>query len=391
MAARASLSAPGLPAAHRVLYLAGTIVFVDTLFFAALTPLLPHYADELGLGKVGAGVLAAAYPAGALVGAVPSGIVAARAGVKPTVLVGMTVVALTTVLFGLATVEWQLDLARFCQGIASSFSWTGALAWLVAAAPAGRRGTLIGQAFAAAIGGALLGPVLGGIASVAGTGWTFGAVAAASLGVAAWAAATPAARPEEPQGLGTLGRALRDRRVQLGVWFVVLPALLFGTLGVLAPLRLSELGWGSVAIGATWLVAGILETGNSVLVGRLADRRGPLVPLRIALVAAAVIAALLPWPDRALALAALVVCGGLAFGAFYTPGMTLVTHAAEDRGLNYGYAFALVNLAWAPGQTVGSALGGTVAAKTSDAVPYLALSALSLLTLFGLWRSGSSS
>ena len=27
---------------------------------AALTPLLPHYADELGLGKTGAGVLAAA-------------------------------------------------------------------------------------------------------------------------------------------------------------------------------------------------------------------------------------------------------------------------------------------------------------------------------------------
>jgi predicted MFS family arabinose efflux permease len=128
-----------------------------------------------------------------------------------------------------------------------------------------------------------------------------------------------------------------------------------------------------------------------VLVGRLADRRGPLAPLRVALAASAVVAALLPWPDRALALAALVVCAGLAFGAFYTPGMTLLTHAAEDRGLNYGYAFALVNLAWAPGQTVGSALGGTVAEKTSDAVPYLTLSALSAVTLLGLWRSGSSS
>ena len=49
---------------RRVLLLVGSIVFVDTLFFAALTPLLPHYADELGLGKAGAGVLAAAYPAG---------------------------------------------------------------------------------------------------------------------------------------------------------------------------------------------------------------------------------------------------------------------------------------------------------------------------------------
>ena len=386
-----TVAAAAPPAVRRVLLLTGTIVFVDTLFFAALTPLLPHYAGSLGLGKGGAGVLAAAYPAGALVGAIPSGIVAARLGVKPTVLVGMTGVALTTALFGLATEAWQLDLARFCQGVASSFSWTGALAWLVAAAPPGRRGTLIGQAFAAAVGGALLGPVMGGVASVAGTGWTFGAVALASLGVAGWALATPAARPDEPQGLGTLWQALGDRRVRLGVWSVLLPALLFGTLAVLAPLRLSELGFGSIAIGATWLVAGCLETGNSVLVGRFADRRGPLAPIRLALIASAIVSALLPWPDRAAVLAVLVVCAGLAFGAFYTPGMTLLTHAAEDRGLDYGYAFALVNLAWAPGQTAGAALGGTVAEKTSDAVPYLTLSALALLTLGRLWRSGSFS
>ena len=81
---------------------------------------------------------------------------------------------------------------------------------------AGRRGRLIGQAFAAAVGGALLGPVLGGIASVAGTGWTFGVVAAASLGVAAWAAATPAARPERPQGLRTLLHAPWDAENRLG-------------------------------------------------------------------------------------------------------------------------------------------------------------------------------
>ena len=47
---------------RRILLLVGAIVLVDTLFFAALTPLLPHYADELGLGKAGAGLLAAAYP-----------------------------------------------------------------------------------------------------------------------------------------------------------------------------------------------------------------------------------------------------------------------------------------------------------------------------------------
>ena len=44
-----------LPRVRRVLYLVGAIVFVDTMFFAALTPLLPQYAAEFGIGKTGGG------------------------------------------------------------------------------------------------------------------------------------------------------------------------------------------------------------------------------------------------------------------------------------------------------------------------------------------------
>lgn len=369
---------------RRVLYLAGAIVLVDTIFFTALTPLLPHYAHTFGLGKAGAGVLAAAYPAGALVGAIPSGIVAARLGVKPTVLIGMTVVALTTALIGFAATAWEVDLARLGQGLASAFSWTGALAWLVAAALPGRRGALIGQAFACAVGGALLGPALGGIASLAGTRVTFSVVAAASLAVVVWALLTPAARPEEPEGIGALVRALGDRRIQLGIWLVVLPALLFGTLSVLAPLRLAQLGFGAVAIGALWLGTAAVESVNNIWIGRVADSSGPLVPIRGALLGSILVGALLPWPDHGFELAALVVCAGLAFGSFYTPGMTLLTHAAEARRLDYGYAFALINVAWAPGQAGGAALGGAIAEATSDTVPYLALAGLAALTLAGL-------
>jgi MFS family permease len=371
---------------RRLLLLTSAIVFFDSLFFAALTPLLPQYAATLGLGKAGAGVLAAAYPAGAVVGAIPSGIVAARAGVKPTVVIGLTAVAVCTVLFGIANEPWQLDLARFLQGLASAFSWTGALAWLVAASPAGRRGSLIGTAFAAAVGGALFGPVLGGVASVAGSGWTFGTVGIASLGLVAWAVTTPSARPRTPQPLRMLGRAFRDPRVLSAFWFVLLPALLFGTVSVLAPLRLSLLGFGAVAIGAVFLVAGAFEVANNIVVGRLSDRRGPLYPIRIGLAASVVVAAIYPWPSNPYVLAVVIVSGGLAFGMLFTPAMALLTTLSEERGLNYGYTFALVNLAWAPGQTVGAAGGGALAHATSDTVPYLMLSAVCVVTLAALWR-----
>lgn len=375
---------------RRLLLLSSAVVFFDTLFFAALTPLLPHFAHTLGLGKTGAGVLAAAYPAGAFVGAIPSGILAARVGLKPTVVAGLAIVALCTALFGIASEPWQLDAARFAQGIASAFSWTGAIGWLVAEAPAGGRGRLIGQAFAAAVVGALFGPVIGGIASVAGVGWTFGAVAGTSLVLVGWALATPAEHPLAAQSPLLLLRALGDGRMLGAFWFVVLPALLFGTLGVLAPLRLSALGFGAVAIGAVFLCSAALEAVNNVALGSLSDRRGPFLPLVLGLLASIPVAMLLPWPQDARLLAVLVVCGGVAFGTFFTPGMTLLTNLAEARGLGYGYASALVNLAWAPGQTLGAAGGGTLAHATSDAVPYLVLAAICALTLAVVWRTRAS-
>jgi MFS family permease len=372
---------------RKLLFLTGAVVFVDTLFFAALTPLLPHFADSLGLGKTGAGVLSAAYPAGAFLGAIPSGLVAGRLGVKPTTVVGLTLVATCTILFGLADQAWQLDLARFAQGLASAFSWTGAIGWLVAGAPAGRRGRLIGNAFAAAVVGALFGPVIGGVASVAGIGWTFGAVGVASFGLVAWAALTPGEEGHEPQSPAHLVRALGDPRILVAGWFVVLPALLFGVVGVLAPLRLAELGFGAVAIGAVFLCSAAVEAANNVVLGRTSDRHGPLPPIFAGLVASIVVAALLPWSGNRFLLAVLVVAAGLSFGTFFTPGMTLLSNLAEARGLRFGYASALVNLAWAPGQTLGAAGGGALAHATRDAVPYLVLAAICALTLLALWRS----
>ncbi|HVV58633.1 MAG TPA: MFS transporter [Gaiellaceae bacterium] len=371
---------------RRILLLVGAIVLVDTIFFSALTPLLPHYSDSLGLGKTGAGALAGAYPAGCLLGAIPSGVVAARWGVKPTVLVGLLAVAFCTVLFGFGTEAWQLDLARFAQGVASTFSWTGGLAWLVAVSPASRRGELIGQAFAAAVAGSLLGPVLGAIASVGGTRWTFSAVGMLELVLAAWAIATPAERPEQAQGPGVFLRSLGDAPMIAGIWFVVLPALLFGTLGVLVPLRLSALGFGAIAIGAAFLGSSALETVNNTILGKLADRHGTTPLLLFGLALSAVVAVVLPWPANPYVLSALVVVAGVAFGGFYTPGMTRLSHLSEERGLDHGYTFALVSLAWAPGQTLGAAGSGALAHATADAVPYVTLSALCVLTFAALAR-----
>jgi predicted MFS family arabinose efflux permease len=58
---------------RRLVAFVSLVVFVDTMFYAAITPLLPELSDRFDLSKTAAGVLAAAYPAGTFLGSIPGG------------------------------------------------------------------------------------------------------------------------------------------------------------------------------------------------------------------------------------------------------------------------------------------------------------------------------
>ena len=56
---------------RRLLVLASAVVFLDVMFFTAITPLLPAYSDDLGLSKGAAGILSGSFAAGTLIAALP--------------------------------------------------------------------------------------------------------------------------------------------------------------------------------------------------------------------------------------------------------------------------------------------------------------------------------
>src|SRR4051812_11330878 len=255
------------------------------MLYAALTPLLPHFAHEFGFSKARVGVLAAAYAAGALVGGVPGGVAAARLGARRSVLVGLALMGLSSLGFAFAGGFWTLFGARFVQGAGSAFTWAGAFAWLLAAAPRERRGELIGSAMGAAIFGALLGPVIGAAAALLGRATVFAALTALSVLLAAWALRLAPVEAQPEAAFSAMRHALRNRAFRAGMGLMAIPSLLFGVLGVLGPLHLSTAGFGAAAIGAVWLSAAALETLQAPLVGRLTDRSGRMQPVRWALAA----------------------------------------------------------------------------------------------------------
>ena len=165
------------------------------------------------------------------------------------------------------------------------------------------------------------------------------------------------------------------------MWLIAVPGLLFGTIGVLAPLRLDELGAGAGVIGAAWLAAAALESCVSPIVGRVSDRRGRLFPCMLGLAGGAVVMLLFPWPDRIWQVAALVILAAPTVGMLWAPSLALLSDGAEAVGIAQGFAFAFSNLGWSIGQTAGSAASARLADATSDAVPYLILSGVCLATL----------
>jgi MFS family permease len=355
---------------RRLLLLVCAVVWVDTMLYAALTPLLPHFTHTLHLSKAGAGVLVAADGAGALIGGLPGGAAAARLGPRRAVLLGLALMGVASLGFAFAHSFWPLAIARFLQGCASGFTWAGAFAWLLAAAPRERRGQLIGTALGAAVFGALFGPVVGAAGALLGRGVVFSALAALALVLGAWALQIESIPPESPS-LSAMGRALRNPVFLGGLGLMALASLLFGVLATLAPLRLSAAGWGAVAIGAVWLISASFETVLSPVAGRVLDRRGFILPVQLALTGGVAVSIGLAFSPRPLVYVPLVILAGGSFGVLFTPSFALIAEGAERVGLPQGMAFGLMNAAWASGALVGPAVGGAVADAFGDVVPFV--------------------
>ncbi len=386
--------AGGRPSEPTLRMLRVLLAFESSLY-AAVTPVLPHYAHTLHASKPAIGLLAAAYAAGIIPGSLIGGWAAARAGVRRTTVGGLIAFAVAGAAFGFATDLVALDLLRVAQGLACGFIWGGGLAWAIAVAPRERRGAVIGSVIGAAIFGTLIGPLLGVFAVSAGTAPVFTTVGVAAVVLALWVRRHPdpgSAELDVPGGPAMIrvrgSGLLAQSGLWLGAWLVLFDAMSTGAVSALLPLRLSRLGASGLAIGATFVLASAVATLLAPVIGRASDRHGARRPMTVGLISGAALFAAMTLPGAWLPLAvvSVLVLGG-PMSAFMIPAVPMMTASAERVGVTVVVATSLVNLAYAVGETIGAPTAALLSTASSDAVPFLAVAGLMLLSLVLVRRS----
>lgn len=291
---RAPAGLRGLP---RETYVLALVAFCVALGFGIVVPAVPLFAQQFGVGSTAAGAVVSAFALMRLVSGLAGGRLVDRVGERVALLSGLLVVAVSSLLAGLAVSYPQLLILRGVGGIGSAVFTIAATTLLLRVASAAQRG----QTQSVYRGGFLLGGIVGPAFGGAVVGVSLRApffLYAATLAVAALAAGTllprhvkAAPSPQVILGVGeddglpaavlpetrmTLTQAFASPAYRaalagnfaigfsvLGVRSTVVPLLVVQDLD-LAP------GW----IGAAFTVSAVVQAVLLLPAGRAVDQRG---------------------------------------------------------------------------------------------------------------------
>lgn len=370
-------------ASRRVIVAASLTLFLESVMFTVLIPLLPHYRDDLGLSDFTAGLLTAAFPAGIILGAIPAGMLAARIGGRGATLTGCGVIVVASAMFGFAETMPALLPIRFLQGIGATLIWGGGLTWVASVVPESRRSAAIGSVIGVGVGGSLVGPPLGAIATATSPEVLFSLLMPLLIGGAvAIVLAAPAGRAATARGgvRQLFARGARSSSLPI-VGTMLLGATALGLLTVAGPLRLDDSGAATGVIALVFTCAGLGEAIANPFAGQVADRGGGRRVVTVALVALIAGLVALAFVGTLVVLALLIIVVSVALGFFWAPSNQQLHRTATLAGVAEGHVFALFTLTFAGGQVVGGAGGGALTDLGGDALPCLLLGAAALAML----------
>jgi MFS family permease len=344
---------------------------------------LPFYVKDVLAGTdVDVGTVIAAIAASVVVTRPVAGRMSDRIGHKVLMLAGAVFCAVAGAAYAWAPGVDTLIAVRLLHGIGEGCAFTAGATWLVALAPAARRGKIIGLYGVSMWSGVTLGALVGALVmKLAG----FGAV---------WilCAATPLV------GLLLILVKPALARVPVVRKSVLFPASAFMPGFALA---LASMGYAALASFVSLYMAGkgldngilafnvfgFTYVGSRLFLGHWPDQLGPYrVALWSALVEAVGLGLLVIAPNLPVA-----VAGGLAMGlglSLLYPSLALIVVRNTDAS-QHGAALGMFTSFWDLGVALGGVTAGFIASRFGYPMIYAAMLAAALLSALGvLWMTG---
>lgn len=270
-------------------------LFVVSLGFGIVIPIMPHLARQLGATPLQIGLITTSYAAVQFLVAPFWGRLSDRHGRRPILLVGLVGLVLSFGMMALARNYSSLLAGRILGGLLSAATIPTAQAMAADLSPPQERARAMGTVGASMGVGFIFGPVIGGSVAHLGVSmpfWTGAAVGFITLVLAYWVLQEPEREPvparERGNRLDDLKRSLRSRSA---LFFGIMCVVVLGQSSILSMLALylaDRFDGTSVHAGLAFALQGISSVliqavGIAAIVGRLGEARTILLGLSVGL------------------------------------------------------------------------------------------------------------
>jgi MFS transporter, DHA2 family, methylenomycin A resistance protein len=345
-------------AAAALLQLDGTLITVA----------LPSVAHGLGVKGSSTSVVLSAYFGAYALLLLPGGELVDRFGVRRLALVGLALFALGAIAGALVTNFGELIGARILQGAGAGLVSPAALAGAISGFPAERRGSALGIWGASAGMSNLLGPLLGGVLTVA-FGWRADWWALVPLTLLV-ALAIVRLVPAELEGQAEEGGNPSMNRIVLAATLIAALtfAVMIGSFYIAEQYLQRVAGFSALGASGALVLVALLVGAAAPLAGKLVDRRGEQLPAVLGFVGAGLGLAILGLPgislDGLVTILPLIPVG-LGLGMLFVPTSRAALNASPQA--SHGRTSAILSVGRLLGAAVGAGLAGVALSGTLTA------------------------
>ncbi|HET7683223.1 MAG TPA: MFS transporter [Marmoricola sp.] len=387
----------GAPLPADVWAMSGVALCV-ALGFGVVAPAIPLFARQFGVDATAAGAVVSAFALMRLVSGPLAGRLVDRLGERLALMLGLGVVAVSSLLAGLAANYPQLLVLRGVGGVGSAVFGVAAVSLVLKVATNRTRGQAMSVYRSGFLVGGIVGPALGGAALgislrapfflYAGTLVLAAVVAMVYVGRAErrrpLADSEPAPVPEDPDPGPTFREVLRTSQYQVALMANLAVGLaLFGLRSAVVPLYFVEvLDTPASWVAFAFLASTVVQTALMLPAGRWSDTAGRRPALLVGVAGSAAGMVLLAVSDDlVVALVAMAVFG--AGSAFL--GSVPAALVGDVAGRRSGNVVAIFNMASDLGAVVGPVLAGLLVDHGSYAAAFfLGAGVIALTGVLGL-------